>query len=525
MSMSAIQSQVDTIYMQQVNDQFDPNRYTFMFLPGHYTVNLSVGYYTQVLGLGQSPNDVVINGYVRSVDRVGTATLNFWRGVENVSIVPQGNDVWAVAQGGTFRRNHVQGSLALSDQGTSSGGFIADSQIDGTVYSGSEQQWYSRNTQWGGWNGSVWNMVFTGVVGGPSASWPSPPYSVTMNTPAVQEKPYLFVDSSNRYGVNVPSLRTSSAGTSWSAGATAGTSLSLDQFYLAQPSADTAATLNAALARGLNLLFAPGVYHLAASLQVALPDTVILGLGLATLVPDDGTPAIAIADVDGVRIGGLIVDAGATSSPTLIAVGGGPSTVNHSNDPTSLYDIFCRVGGGTAGTAQSCVTINSNDVVGDNLWLWRADHGAGVGWTQNVSANGLVVNGDRVTMYGLAVEHFQQYQTVWNGNGGQVFFYQSEMPYDPPDQPSWMNGTGDGYASYKVGSSVTSHAAFGMGVYCAFRNAVTADDAFEAPASSTVTLQHLVTVWLNGASGSGISHVLNTTGNAVVSNGDKSTIN
>jgi hypothetical protein len=419
---------------------------------------------------------------------------------------------------------HVQGSLNLFDSGTSSGGFLADSKIDGSVQSGSEQQWFSRNAQWTAWGGGVWNMVFVGVTAPPAGTWPNSPFSVIAQTPLIQEKPYLYVDAGGSYWVRVPGLRTASQGISWGAGTTPGTSISLAQFYLAQPGSDNAASLNAALAKGLHLIFTPGIYHLEASLQVSRPNTVLLGLGLATLVPDGGNPAMVIADVDGVRVGGLIIDAGATNSSTLVEVGTGKSAINHSQNPTSLYDIYCRVGGGSAGTATSCVTVNSNDVVGDNFWLWRADHGTGVGWTQNLAANGLVVNGDRVTMYGLAVEHFQQYQTLWNGNGGQVYFYQSEMPYDPPDQPSWMNGTGNGYASYKVGAQVTSHTALGLGVYCAFDQAVMADAAFEAPAAPGVALHHLVTFWLSGATGSAISHVLNATGSAVNQGSRKATL-
>jgi hypothetical protein len=526
MSMASIQAQIDAIDTQQVDSQFGTSRYTFMFLPGNYALNISLGYYTQVLGLGASPDDVVITGSVQSLDRGNTSTLNFWRGVENLSIVPQDPSTaqWAVAQGATFRRVHVQGGLALAGGGTASGGFLADSKIDGTVTSGSQQQWFSRNAQWAAWNGGVWNMVFSGIVTPPSGMWPGSPYSVVPSTPLVQEKPFLLVDSGGNYAVSVPILRTSSQGISWSSGPTPATMVSLSQFYLAQPSSDTAATLNAALASGLDLLLSPGIYHLGASLQVSRADTIILGLGLTTLVPDTGTAAMTIADVDGVRVGGIIFDAGAINSTTLLQLGNGPSTTNHAQDPTSLYDVFCRVGGGSPGTASSCVTINSNDVVGDNLWLWRADHGAGVGWTSNTSANGLIVNGDRVTMYGLAVEHFQQYQTLWNGNGGQVYFYQSEMPYDPPNQSSWMNGTSNGYASYKVASSVTSHTALGLGVYCAFRQPVAADDAFEAPTASEVALHHLVTVWLDGAAGSAINHVLNGTGSSVNSAGGKATI-
>ena len=41
-----------------------------------------------------------------------------------------------------------------------------------------------------------------------------------------------------------------------------------------------------------------------------------------------------------------------------------------------------------------------------------------------------MVDGDDVTTYGLAVEHTLEDLTVWNGEGGQVYFYQSELPYD-----------------------------------------------------------------------------------------------
>ncbi len=522
--MAMIQSQLDTIYATQVDSQFGTNRYTFMFLPGQYTLNVSVGYYMELLGLGQSPDDVVITGYVRSVDRGGTSTVNFWRGVENLTIVSQATDVWSVSQGATFRRVHLKGSLAISDNGTSSGGFIADSQIDGMVTSGSQQQWFTRNSLIGGWRGGVWNMVFAGVTGAPTAAWPAAPYSVLASTPGVVEKPYLFVDATGSYSVRVPSLRTSSSGTSWSAGTAAGTTLSVSQFYLAQPATDTSQSLNAALSRGLNVIFTPGVYSLASSLQVTRPDTIVLGLGLTTLVEGGGGPAMVVSDVDGVRIGGIIFDAGSTPAPTLIQVGAGPSMVSHAADPIVLSDTFCRIGGATLGTALSCLTINSNDVVGDNLWLWRADHGAGVGWTSNTCPNGLIVNGDRVSMYGLAVEHFQQYQTIWNGNAGQVYFYQSEMPYDPPSQAAWMNGTTNGYASYKVGSAVTSHTALGLGVYSAFRKVIVADDAFEAPTSAALALHHLITVWLNSTPGSGITHVLNATGNAVGSTASTATL-
>src|SRR5690606_13379417 len=176
-------------------------------------------------------------------------------------------------------------------------------------------------------------------------------------------------------------------------------------------------------------------------------------------------------DVDGVKVAGLTIDAGTTPSPTLMRVGPVGSSADHAINPTSLHDVFCRIGGGFPGSADGCMEINSHQVIGDHFWLWRADHGNGVGWYENVSKNGLVVNGNDVTIYGLFVEHFHEYQTVWNGERGRVYFYQCEMPYDPPNQEAWQHDGVMGYAGYKVAESVTTHEAWGLGVYAVFHDA------------------------------------------------------
>ena len=311
---------------------------------------------------------------------------------------------------------------------------MADSKVDATMSSISQQQWLSRNDIWGNWDGGVWNMVFVGVSNPPAGTWPSSVYTVITNTPLIREKPYLALDSNSNYVVMVPALQTNTLGTTWAAGPTPGVSVPISQFYVAHADTDNAATINAALNSGLNLILTPGVYQLTSSLLVTRPDTIILGLGYATLVPQTAAPAMVISDVDGVKVGGLIFDAGPVQTPALLQVGTTTSSLDHSRDPIFLYDISMRVGGATAGTTLSCLQINANDVVGDNLWLWRADHGNGVGWTQNACNNGLIVNGDRVTIYGLFVEHHEQYETLWNGNWGRLYFYQSELPYDPPSQ-------------------------------------------------------------------------------------------
>ena len=522
MSAASIQSTLNSVFSQQESNQFGANRYALLFKPGSYNVDANVGFYTQVAGLGLSPDDVTINGAVHAEADwfQGNATQNFWRDAENLSINPTGGtDRWAVSQAAPMRRVHVRGDLQLDDGGWSSGGFLADSKVDGQVRSGTQQQWISRSDQLGSWSGSNWNMVFVGVNGAPATTFPSPPNTTVGQAPAVREKPFLYVDQAGGYQVFVPALRTNTSGTSWGAGTAAGTSLPISQFFVAKPG-DSAATINAALAAGKNLLLTPGVFHLSDTIRVTRPDTVVLGLGLATLVPDNGVTAVSVADVDGVKLAGLLVDAGTTSSAVLMQVGPAGSTANHAADPTSLSDVFFRIGGAGVGKAAQSLVVNSNNVIGDHMWLWRADHGSGVGWTSNTAANGLVVNGNDVTMYGLFVEHYQQYQTIWNGNGGRTYFYQNELPYDPPNQAAWMNGSTQGWAAYKVAPTVTSHEAWGLGSYAYFNvnPAVVEAHSFEVPSAAGVRFHDMVTVSLGGTGT--ISHVINSSGAAANSAGN-----
>ncbi|MDB5324714.1 MAG: uncharacterized protein JWM57_283 [Phycisphaerales bacterium] len=515
------QARLDALFAQQERAQFDDRRYAVMLKPGRYDLDIKVGFYTQILGIGRSPDDVSVTGAVRcKADWMnGNATCNFWRAVENLSVTPtldHGTDVWAVSQATALRRVHVRGNLALWDRGWSSGGYMADCRIDGAVVSGSQQQWFSRNSNWRRWQGGVYNMVFLGAPNAPAGEWPAKPFTTIDATPLIREKPYLTLGSDDSYAIVLPPLGRDTRGTTWPNEKTPGRSLPLSAFYVAHAGRDDAAHLNAALAAGQNLLLTPGVYELSEALRVERPGTVVLGLGYATLRPTRGTAAVAIADVDGVTLAGLLLDAGEIESPELLQVGPPGSRASHAADPTILSDIYARAGGAAAGRCRAFVTINSKDVVGDHFWLWRADHGKGVGWDVNPVANGLVVNGDDVTNYGLFVEHTREYQTLWNANGGRVYFYQSEFPYDPPSQAEWGND-GRGYASYKVADGVTSHSASGLGMYAVFTHApVVLQNAVEAPDVPGVRLRNMVTTRFAGQPGSGVAHVVNGRGDAAM---------
>jgi Malectin domain/Fibronectin type III domain len=506
-SVSSINTALNTL---NANTQFSTNRYAVFFEPGTYTgVESEVGYYESVAGLGETPSAVTISGgYLTSnqTDSNGNLTTNFWRSLENMYITPPSGDVlqWGVSQGADFRRMYVNASMELTNTncGEASGGFISDTVVTGQINSCSQQQWYTRNSSIGSWTGGVWNMVFSGVSGAPTPNYPTNSYTVLATTPVSREKPFLYMDGSGNYWVFSPALRTNSSGTSWSGGGLGtGTSLAISTFFIATPS-NTLAQINAALASGENLILTPGIYQYSGSISVTNANTVVLGLGYADLVPQSGTAAITVADVDGVQIAGILIDAGPVNSPVLFQVGvAGASRVSHASNPTSISDVSFRIGGATAGTASEGMEIDSDNVILDNIWSWRADHGTGVGWTVNVANNGLVVNGDYVTALGLAVEHYEQSQVVWNGEGGETIFYQSEMPYDVPSESAWMDGSVDGYASYTVSPSVNTHTAFGLGVYSYFDQGVDiiANSGITVPVADGVTITHAVTVFLAGS--------------------------
>ncbi|MDM4762846.1 hypothetical protein QT381_07480 [Galbitalea sp. SE-J8] len=563
--------------------EFSMNRHAFLFSPGVYgsaagaadpstatgIINAQVGYYTQIAGLGSSPDDVVINGAIHAEGRppatscpwdgggeADTALTNFWRSMSNLAINPIQRPVpgdtgvagvcypsesdpdgimepegttdpntlrWAVSQASPLRRVHVAGSLTLMPRfgGYSSGGYLGDSVVDDALTFGSQQQWFTRDSSIGSSDNGVWNEVFSGVEGARATDFGQPVTGGTGrittvgSTDVSRSAPFLTVDGTGAYSVFAPALRTGARGADWSAD---GRSIPIDEFYLAHPG-DTAATINHALAIGKNLLVTPGVYSLDAPIRVTEPNTVVLGLGMATLVPTAGTSAITVDDVSGVQLSGLTIDAGAVTSPNLVQIGEVGSAASHATNPTTLTDMFVRIGGPHAGRASVSFEINSDHVILDDIWAWRADHGTGVGWAQNTADTGVVVNGDDVTALGLFVEHYQKNQVIWNGERGRTVFYQSEIPYDVPDQASWNDGDRAGYASYRVADSVTDHRAIGLGVYSFFNEGVDifAESGVQAPVSRRVRFQSISSVLLNGDGG--IRHIVNDQGAAATVSG------
>ncbi len=193
MPLSQIQTTVDSISTAQLTNQFGTQRYALLFEPGTYgsattPLNFQVGYYTSVAGLGQSPSDVVINGSINSYNQCDdgscTALVNFWRSLSNLTINVTNptfgcytGEFWAVSQASPIRRVQVNGNATFMDYCTGpsygSGGYVADSNFaGGSIVSGSQQQWFTRNSSIDSWSNGVWNQVFSGVTNAPAQCFP-----------------------------------------------------------------------------------------------------------------------------------------------------------------------------------------------------------------------------------------------------------------------------------------------------------------------------------------------------------------
>ncbi|MFN1834918.1 adenylyl cyclase [Balneola sp. MJW-20] len=520
MESSGVQAVLNEISRQQAGQEFTDQRFALIFKPGTYDVEVTVDYYVQALGLGLTPDQTVIHGAVQSTysGRNTNVTTQFWRGAENFKVFPETGEkwmYWAVSQAAPMRRMHVSGDINFDKGGWASGGVLANSIITGRAGLTSGQQWFTRNSEIGQWEGGNWNRVFVGVKGAPDENWPETPVTVIESAPVIRDKPFLTYDHDSGYAVFVPEVQHHTSGVSWNEGNEPGKLIPLDDFYIASDKKDDAASINYALRSGKHLILTPGIYELGEELRVSHPNTVVLGLGLPTLIPTRGNSALKIQDSEGIIIAGVMVDAGLQESGVLIEVGKNKNDIDRSDNPISLHDLYCRIGGALAGTAKTCLEINANNVIGDHFWLWRADHGTGADWEINKSDHGLIVNGDNVTIYGLFNEHFQHYQTYWTGEAGRTYFYQSEIPYEPPSNEVWNDSGKPGFASYKVADQVNTHSAWGLGIYSFFRgeeterNNVRLENAMEVPEKDGIHVTHIAI--FAGRLG-GINHILNGLG-------------
>ncbi|MDR1437352.1 MAG: T9SS type A sorting domain-containing protein [Candidatus Symbiothrix sp.] len=536
---NAIREEINGIHDAMFREQFGSNRYAFFFKPGDYTAagTFNVAYYMHIGGLGALPSGVLLSNIKTPAPLAdNNATCTFWRSAENFSIVntgESGNFVWGVSQAAPLRRVYSERNTQYDwNGGWASGGFTADCYFEGSMGSYSQQQWYTRNSYIengsSGFTKGNWNTAYQGVELGEHANlndhsdnWTEAGagnnISRVEQTPVIREKPFLFIGDDGRYKVFRPALRYNSKGISWTEDKMGeGTVYDLENdFHIVKPGTN-AETMNERLAEGKHLFITPGRYNLSRPLHITNANTIVLGTGYATLIPSDGNSegAILIDDVEGVTVASLLIEAYGNTKALLVA-GEEGACKNHSRNPSLLADLVLRVGGHFSENvnADAAMIINSSDLIGDHFWIWRADHGSGVGWNKNTAKNGLIVNGHYVTIYGLFNEHFQEYGTVWKGEMGRLYFYQNETPYDVPGQSAYMShdGTVEGYAQYKVDDGVKFHEAFMLGMYDVFIRTggkIAIQNSMETPSSEGVKVHHICNVHLSGNNG-GFKTILN----------------
>jgi hypothetical protein len=507
----------------------------FFFLPGTYgsasatpatattsnTIDAQVASGSVVAGLGASPCDVVINGNLGIYnDSLAIRPSQ----LENLTINPiESGDpadtmTWSTSQEATWRRVNLLGNLleaalpytaglcldacapfpgsGINASGAVENGFeVANSNITGDVIDTNGQNTagvsgrdgnsdpYIQGSNIGGAQGFGTDTMFAGDAGnvpatnfGPAVG--SKPAGSNINVkslPVVRESPFVYYRNGQFY-VFDPSVQFDRRGYDWSLNG-GGKSLPLGDFYLANASTDTAATINAALSGGKDVLLEPGAYSVTAPLTVPHANQVIFGLGEASVTASTNTPTIVVDDaatgtiLAGFQANGLGFNATTNTGPYAadqIEIGTKPKATGSPLDPTSLSDVS------TVSNSTTDELINQNDVLLNQAEI-QSNNNSGSGYTtvnwpaESSGDYGIVVNGDDVTLEGIWLEHFKMTEATWNGNGGQVIFLENELPLTIPYsaagvQPSfWKESSSfDGYPSLAVSPSVTSFTLTGM---------------------------------------------------------------
>lgn len=502
MSASALQGAVDSIAQEMEQDasgaygsyekgQFGVRRRAILLLPGDYgDLHIPVRWYTTVSGVGLQPSEVLVRGVSSEDAYPGSkrgSLENFWKAVEGLTL-KEGSALWSISQGASLRRCVVLGDLWLSETDEehgsdgenkhyASGGFLSDLRVQGTVHWGMQQQFFYRSSTFGSveYQAAGQSMVFVGVEGAPAYDLgkSKPLVSTVESAPLVAEKPYL-VFRGEHWHVAVPPIVAGSRGALADDVRDQAELIGMDQVYVARPG-DDAARIQAGIAGKRVLLITPGIYGLAAPIRVDQPGFVVLGIGMPTLVTTAGNSALQVT-ANGARVAQVLLESGSEvgqwgATEPLLAWGGSDGVAS---------DVFARLGAFSyqapfhrpcaVTQADVMAKVDGDRVVLDNVWLWHADHddctrdGAAPASDQCVSGTGLVVEGNAVIAYGLSVEHTKGDLVQWNGDGGQLFFFQAELPYN-----SNLNFGAERHVGYRVSSDVGSHTCYGVGVYQVFK--------------------------------------------------------
>lgn len=522
-SDSQVQETIDDIFREMGVDppgvrgipfkgQFGTNRKALILRRGDYgDVTIPVNFYTSVIGVGGVPDAVKVGAILANdtyPDTEKGGLENFWRSVEGLTTMHQ-TVTWAVSQAAPLRRVNITGDLFLSQRDGeqvhyTSGGFMSEVAVGGTLHWGTQQQFFFRNCDFASvdYTGAGRSFVFVGVKGAPTqdAGKTTPYISAVDTVPGVAEKPYL-VEENDVWSILVPSVRTAVApGTQWEQ-TLLDEMIPMTDVFVAKEG-DNESTITIGMQGKRALLLTPAIYYFDKPLFIKDPNFVVLGIGFPTLVTTSGFSALVV-EAPGVRVAQVLIEAGHEKTRDATA------PMFQWNGPDGVAsDIFTRVGAFAYETDkhQAClqthasihVDVPGDRVIVDNTWFWHADHddctpvSASPASDKCYSGNGLVVSGDNVTVYGLAVEHTSVDLVDWKGEGGLIFFFQSELPYH---DPSFAD---QGYCGYKVAYGIQRHTAYGVGIYQVFPTyTLEADMRVPATAQLTNTFSWAITTKSN----------------------------
>ena len=202
--------------------------------------------------------------------------------------------------------------------------------------------------------------------------------------PVSREKPFLYVDGAGSYDVFVPDA--SSTTRRARRGRTArrpGRSIPIDQLLRREARRQRADDQPARWRTARTCCFTPGVYDIDSTIarQARRHDRARSRAWRRSTAENGVVPDDASRTCRASTISGLIFDAGAVNSPALLRSvdNSARRSASDPGDPTALHDVFFRIGGPHVGKATVSLKVNSDNVILDDIWAWRADHGTGVG--------------------------------------------------------------------------------------------------------------------------------------------------
>ena len=376
-----------------------------------------------------------------------------------------------------------------------SGGFIADSNLP-FVVNGSQQQWLTRNSAVGRLDQ---RRLEPGLLRASSAH-PTTPASRTRRTrrsTRPRSAARSRTCSSTQRAATTSACRRrrpTTSGISWGDGETRDAASRSRDFFIATPH-DSVKQINNALARGKHLLLTPGVYDIDRTIEVKRADTVVLGMGHATLTAVGGAVPLEVADAAGIIVAGVTIDAGTISrrcccrsARRTAAPEARPEQPDHAQ-----RRVLPRRRPARRQDHALALEVNSDNVLIDHTWVWRADHGIEgftrrngdtERWNTNIGTNGVIVNGDERDRDRPVRRALPAVQHRLERRERPRILYQNELPYDPPTQADWTQPDGTlGYPGYKVADQVTTHSLYGAGVYVFNQNnpSILTENGFEVP--------------------------------------------